>query len=216
MEWVAVVQQLNRDLFSIEMVRSGLAHQQSAINSIPLVDPTTRVPVSKDEFKDLASAQVIIEQVGLEALIGLVSNAIETFSIRLERHLKEKWEPFTKPRDDIRFADRVRQFRAINNIFKHQEGYVERANSRSARFLVENGYFKDETYLKHLSANSIIPGFEHALFETFAHLYELSFKIAGLPDCFDSVQGEELIRKMKKTAVYQIVKPTMFGNDRNK
>lgn len=83
MDWVAVVQQLNRDLFAIEMAKSGLAHQQSAINSIPLIDPSTGVPVSKDEFKDLASAQFIIEQVGLEALIGLISNAIETFSIRL-------------------------------------------------------------------------------------------------------------------------------------
>lgn len=211
MDWVAVVQQLNRDLFAIEMTKSGLAHQQSAINSIPLVDPTTGVPVSKDEFKDLASAQFIIEQVGLEALIGLVSNAIETFSIRLDRHLNEKWEPFAKPREDIRFADRARQFRAINNVFKHQEGYVESAKSRSARFLVENGYFKDETYLKHLSADRLIPSFEHALFETFAHLYELSFKIAGLPEPFGSLQGEDLIQKMKEMAIYQIVEPTLFG-----
>ncbi|CAI9004539.1 hypothetical protein [Pseudomonas sp. URIL14HWK12:I7] len=211
MEWVAVVQQLNRDLFAIEMVKSGLAHQQSAIRSIPLVDPTTGTPVSKDEFKDLASAQGIIEQVGLEALIGLVSNAIETFSIRLDRHLNQKWEPFTKARDDIRFADRARQFRAVNNIFKHQEGYVEQASSRSARFLVENGYFEDETYLKNLPVERIIPSFEQALFETFAHLYDLSFKIAGLPGRFDGVQGEDLILKMKEVAVYQIVEPTLFG-----
>lgn len=211
MEWIAVVQQLNRDLFAIEMVKSGLAHQQSAIESIPLVNPVTGVPVSKDEFKDLASAQGIMEQVGLEALIGLVSNAIETFSIRLDRHLKEKWEPFTKPRDDVRFADRARQFRAINNIFKHQEGYVESAGSRSARFLVENGYFKDGTYLKILSVERIIPSFEHALFEVFAHLYDLSFKISGLPGCFDGLEGEDLILKMKEMAVYQIVEPTLFG-----
>lgn len=211
MEWVAVVQQLNRDLFAIEMTKSGLAHQQFSIKSIPLVDSITRSPVSKDEFKDLASARGIIEQIGLEALVGLASNAIETFSIRLGRHLKEKWDPFTNPRDDIRFSDRVRQFRAINNIFKHQEGYVEVAYSRSARFLVENGYFTDETYFKHLPAENIIPNFEHALFETFAHMYELSFKIAGLPGPFYEAHGEELVEKMKKMVVHPIVEPTLFG-----
>ncbi|WP_409263148.1 hypothetical protein [Pseudomonas putida] len=214
MEWVAVVQQLNRDIFSIEMMRSGLAHQQSAISSIPLINPKTGAPVSKVEFKELASAQGIIDQVGLEALVGLVSNAIETFAIRLDRHLKEKWEPFTKPRDDIRFAERARQFRAINNVFKHQEGYVEVACSRSARFLVENGYFEDETYLKHLSIDRIVPGFEIALFEVFAHLYELSFNISGLPEPFDGAQGDELIQKIREMAVYPIVKPTLFGNQK--
>jgi hypothetical protein len=137
MEWVAVAQQLNRDLLALEMMKSGLSLQQRAIRSVPLLDPETGTPVSKDEFKELGSAGIIIEQVGVEALIGLTANAIGTFSIRLNRHLHLEWEPFKKPRNDIRFADRARQFRALNNVFKHQEGYIEAASSRSAREHIE-------------------------------------------------------------------------------
>jgi hypothetical protein len=36
MDWVAVVQQLDRDLLAIEMVRSGLSLQETEIRSIPL------------------------------------------------------------------------------------------------------------------------------------------------------------------------------------
>jgi hypothetical protein len=69
MEWVAVVQQLNRDLLAIEMARSGLLLQQQAIRSVALLDPAPQSPVSKAEFKELGSAGMIIEQVAVEAVI---------------------------------------------------------------------------------------------------------------------------------------------------
>lgn len=209
MEWVAVVQQLNRDLLAIEMTRSGLLLQQRAIRSVHLLDPATQAPVSKAEFKELGSAGMIIEQVAVEAVIGLTANAIETFAIRLDRHLNVAWEPFSRPRNDIRFADRVRQFRALNNVFKHQEGYVEAASSRSAKFLVDGSYFQDNTYLKHLSAESIVPRLELAIFETFAHLYELAFDVAKLPNRLMGKCGGELVQALRKLAVYPIIEPTL-------
>lgn len=210
MEWVAVTQQLNHDLLAIEMARSGFAYQQQAILAIPLVDPDNEVLISKDEFKDLGSAQILIEQVCLEALIGLVANSIETCSIRLKRHLHFDWEPFKKPRNDIGFSERIRQFRALNNIFKHQEGYVEVASSRSAKFLVEGGYFADETYLKHLSAAAIVPELELAIFETFAHLYELTFSVAGYPQKFSGKSGADLVEALRKLALFPIIKPSLL------
>jgi len=47
MEWVAVAQQLDRDLLAIEMIRSGLAAQENNIRSIPLFDRNTGKPISK-------------------------------------------------------------------------------------------------------------------------------------------------------------------------
>ncbi|NDV12729.1 hypothetical protein [Crenobacter caeni] len=210
MEWVAVVQQLNRDLLAIEIARSGLALQQRAIRAIPLIDQESSLPVSKSEFKELGSASIIAEQVSAEALIGLVANSIETFSIRIHRHLSVEWEPFTKPRNDLRFFGRPRQFRALNNVFKHQEGFIEAASSRSARFLVDDGYFPDCTYLKHLPASSIVPEFELAVFEAFAHLYEIALSVAGIPVRHSGKSGQDLMQSLREFAVFPIIEPTLW------
>jgi hypothetical protein len=37
MEWLAVVQQLDRDLLALEMVRSGLILQENEVHSIPFM-----------------------------------------------------------------------------------------------------------------------------------------------------------------------------------
>jgi len=209
MEWVAVAQQLDRDLLAIEMIKSGLATQEKNIRSIPLFDRNSGKPISKIDFKELASAGMIINQVSAEALIALVANSIETFAIRLERHLGVKWEPFTKPRNDIKYAERTRQFRALNNIFKHQEGYIESASSRSAKFLVENGYFKDETYLKHLGAEDIISNFELAIYEAFAHMYDICYQLANLQHLETAKSGSGLIESLKERVVYEIIQPNL-------
>lgn len=209
MEWVAVAQQLDRDLLAIEMIKSGLAAQENNIRSIPLFDRNTGKPISKIDFKELGAAGMIINQVSAEALIALVANSIETFSIRLERHMGVKWEPFTKPCNNIEYAERARQFRALNNIFKHQEGYIESANSRSAKFLVENGYFKDETYLKYLGAEDIISNFELAIYEAFAHMYDICYQLANLQNSETSKSGTELIESLKERVVYEIIQPNL-------
>jgi hypothetical protein len=103
MDWVAVVQQLDRDLLALEMVRSGLSLQETEIRSIPLFHQATEAPISKSDFKELGAAGMIINQVSIEALIGLTANAIETFSIRLNRHLGIEWEPF-KSKRSINYA----------------------------------------------------------------------------------------------------------------
>lgn len=208
MDWVAVAQQLNRDLLAIEMIKTAISAQEKRISAIPLINPETGKPISKIDFKELASAGMIINQVSAETLISLTANAIETFSIRLERHFNTKWEPFTNPRNDIEHAERARQFRAINNIFKHREGYIEAANSRSAKYLVGNGYFKDETYLKWLSADEIIPNLELAIYEAFAHMYEVCNELAGIADPGIKTQGAELIRSLRERVVYEILQPT--------
>lgn len=209
MEWVAVTQQLDRDLLAIEMIKSGLATQENNIRSIPLFDRSTGKPISKIDFKELGAASMIINQVSAEALIALVANSIETFSIRLERHMNVKWEPFTKPCNNIEYAERVRQFRALNNIFKHQEGYIESDNSRSARFLVENGCFKDKTYLKHLGAEDIIFNFELAIYEAFAHMYDICYQLASLLSSETSKSGAALIESLKERVIYQIIQPSL-------
>lgn len=212
MDWVAVAQQINRDLLAIEMIKSGLSAQEGNIKSIPLFDRNTGKPISKIDFKELASAGMIINQVSAEALISLVANSIETFAIRLERHQGVKWEPFTNPRNDIKYSERTRQFRALNNIFKHQEGYIESANSRSAKYLVENGHFKDKTYLKNLSAENIIPNFELAIYEAFTHMYEICYQLADLQHLAISKSGSELIELLKERVVYEIIKPSITPN----
>lgn len=209
MDWVAVVQQLDRDLLAIEMIKSALVAQEKNINAIPLINPQTGKPISKIDFKELASAGMIINQVSAEALISLVANAIETFALRLERHFSTKWEPFTNPRDDIEYAERTRQFRAINNIFKHQEGYIEAASSRSARYLVDKGYFKDKTYLKSLGAKEIIPNIELATYEAFAHMYEICNKLANIQDPRTTTQGTELIKSLREKVIYEILQPAL-------
>lgn len=209
MEWVAVAQQLNRDLLAIEMIKSGLVAQEKNIKSISLFDRGTGKSISKIEFKELASAGMIINQVSAEALISLVANSIETFAIRLERHMGVKWEPFTNPCNDIKYVERARQFRALNNVFKHQEGYIESTCSRSARFLVENGYFEDETYLKHFDAENIVPDFELAIYEAFAHMYEICYGLAGLRHLAISKSGSELIELLKERVVYEIIQPNL-------
>nr|WP_312230742.1 hypothetical protein [Pseudomonas sp.] len=209
MEWVAVAQQLDRDLLAIEMIKSGLATQENNIRSIPLFDRNSGKPISKIDFKELVSAGMIINQVSAEALIALVANSIETFAIRLERHLGVKWEPFIKPRNGIKYAERTRQFRALNNIFKHQEGYIEPASSRSAKFLVNNGYFKDETYLKHLGAEDIISNFEFAIYEAFAHMYDICYQLANLQHSETVKSGSGLIESLKERVVYKIIQPNL-------
>lgn len=210
MNWVAVVQQLDTDLLAIELVRQCLSMQDQALKSIPLIDENSRVPISKSEFKDIGAARLIGDQVGIEALIGLTANAIETFSIRLKRHLGVNWDPFTQPMVQIRFAERVRQFRALNNVFKHQEGYIDSAASRSAKFLVDNGYFQNETYLKHLPAKHIVPDFELSLYETFGHLYDVCMDAARMPSLVDDMLGLELVRAIRKRVVYPVLQ-TRFG-----
>ena len=213
MEWVAVVQQLNTDLFAIEMTRSGLLLQKQAIGSIPLIK-ADGIPISKDEFKELGATGMIFEQIAVEAIIGLTANAIETFAIRLQRHLGIQWEAFKLPRNEIRFADRVRQFRATNNVFKHQEGFIDAKSSRSAKHLVDQGLFSDETYLKHLPAKKIVPELETALFETFAHLYEVAFNIANLPNRLEGKSHRTLIQALRELAVYPIIEPILFRSER--
>lgn len=213
MEWVAVVQQLNTDLFAIEMTRSGLLLQKQAIGSIPLIK-ADGIPISKDEFKELGATGMIFEQIAVEAIIGLTANAIETFAIRLQRHLGIQWEAFKLPRNEIRFADRVRQFRAINNVFKHQEGFIDAKSSRSAKHLVDQGLFSDETYLKHLPAKKIVPELETALFETFAHLYEVTFNIANPPNRLEGKSHRTLIQALRELAVYPIIEPILFRSER--
>jgi hypothetical protein len=63
------------------MTRIGLARQESEIASIPLFNPETGAPISRTDFKELGAAGFIINQVSVEALIGLTANAIETFSL---------------------------------------------------------------------------------------------------------------------------------------
>lgn len=198
MDGMAVIQQLDRDLFAVEMVRSGLSLQETKIRSIPLLHQSTGTPVSKSDLKELGAAGTIINQVGIEALIGLTANAIETFSIRLNRHLRIEWEPFKKPMNQVRFAERARQFRALNNVFKHQEGYIESASSKSAKYLVDGGFFHDATYLKHLPAERIVPDFELALYETFTHLFEICSQVARLPNALDSKSGASLVQALRE------------------
>jgi hypothetical protein len=213
MQWVAVVQQLNRDLFAIEMTRSGLLLQKQAIGSIPLIK-ADGIPISKDEFKELGSTRIIFEQTSVEVLIGLTANAIETFAIRLQRHLSVQWEPFRFPQNGIRFANRVRQFRALNNVFKHQEGYIDAKSSRSAKHLVDEGLFSDEAYLKHLPAEKIVPGLEIALFEAFAHLYEVAFNIAKVHNRLAGKSTVELMQALRELAVYPIIEPMLLRGER--
>jgi hypothetical protein len=211
MDWVAVVQQLDRDLLAIEMVKNGLYRQEIEIRSISLFDKETGSPVSKEDFKDIGSAGMIVSQVGMEALIGLIANAIETFTIRLKRHLNVKWEPFTKPKNHVRYADRARQFRALNNIFKHQEGYVKSATSEHAKFLVATGYCENETYLKSLTADRIVPNFELALYETFTHLFEICVEASGLPNDLHEKSGVALIDALRDRAIYPIIRQSIAG-----
>lgn len=212
MEWIAVVQQLDRDLLAIEMIKSGLATQEKNIRSISLFESNTDKPISKIDFKELASAGMIINQVSAEALIALVANSIETFAIRLERHVGVTWESFTSPRNDIKYAERTKQFRALNNIFKHQEGFIMSAGSRSAKFLVENHYFKDETYLKHLGTENIIPKFELAIYEAFAHMYDICYQLANLQHSETAKSGSGLIDALKERVVYKIIQPNLTPN----
>lgn len=205
MEWVAVAQQLNRDLFAIEMVKRGLSNQKEEVSSISLFDHCTGNPISKGEFKELASAGMIIDQINIEAIIGLVASAIETFSIRAERHLNIKWETFKHPENEIPYAPRTKQFRALNNVFKHLEGYVDSNNSRSAKYLVDNGYFTDKTYLKYRSAKDILPNMEQAIYEAFAHLYYICCKHSNMPNLFSEKTGSALVKEIKKIVLYQIV-----------
>ena len=211
-ELVAVVQQLDRDLLAIEMTKSGLSLQQNKIRSISLFSKESGAPISKADFKELGAARFIIEQIGVEALIGLTANAIETFSIRLKRHLNIEWEPFKKPLDHIRFSERVRQFRALNNVYKHQEGYVECTSSRSAKYLVDSGYFKDETYLKHLMPKDIIGDLELALYEAFTHLYEICFEVTGLPNSFAKKNGTDLVSSLKERVIYSVIQESLSQN----
>nr|WP_324260162.1 hypothetical protein [Cellvibrio fontiphilus] len=207
MECIAVLQQLDRDLVAIEMIRNGLSAQENNIKSISLFDSNTGQPISKVDFKELASAGNIINQVSAEALISLVANSIETFSIRLKRHLGAVWEPFTSPRDDIKYGERARQFRALNNIFKHQEGYIDPTTSRAAKFLVQNGYFKEKTYLKHLNSESIISNIELAIYEVFAHMYDICYQLGNLEKSATSMSGSELVQSLKENVVYEIIQP---------
>jgi hypothetical protein len=213
MDWVAVVQQLDRDLLALEMVRSGLSFQEAEIRSIPLFHPGTGAPISKSDFKELGAAGMIINQVSVEVLIGLTANAIETFSIRLNRHLSVKWDPFMKPLNKVRFAERARQFRALNNVFKHQDGYIESASSKSAKFLVDGGYFKDETYLKHLSAERIVPNLELAIYETFTHLFEICVQVSNLPNALSGKSGGALVDALRERVVYSITQPRLTTNE---
>lgn len=213
MDWVAVVQQLDRDLLALEMVRSGLSLQETEIRSIPLFHQGTGAPISKSDFKELGAAGMIINQVSIEALIGLTANAIETFSIRLNRHLNIEWEPFKKPLNQLRFAERPRQFRALNNVFKHQEGHIESASSKSAKFLVDGGYFADETYLKHLPAERIVPNFELALYETFTHLFEICVQATSLPNALNGKSGSALVEALRARVVYSIIQPSLATNE---
>jgi len=156
---------------------------------------------------------MIINLVSIEALIGLTANAIETFSIRLNRHLSIEWEPFKKPLNQVRFAERARQFRALNNVFKHQEGYIESTSSKSAKFLVDGGYFKDETYLKHLPAEQIVPNFELALYETFTHLFEICVQASNLPNALAGKSGSALVDALRERVVYSIIQPSLTTNE---
>ncbi|MDH4567934.1 hypothetical protein E8E95_14720 [Pseudomonas sp. BN414] len=209
MDWVAVAQQLDRDLLAIEMVRCALIQQEESIRSIPLFDSETGTPISKLEFKELGAAGMIINQVGAEAIIALVANAVETFSIRLERHLGVKWEAFSAPSNEIQYAERVRQFRALNNVFKHQEGYVDSECSRSARYLVKNGYFADKTYLKHYDADSIVADFEIAIYEAFSHMYGVCFQLAGLRFEEASMSGKDLVAHLKHRVIYDVIQSSL-------
>ncbi|MCP5158030.1 MAG: hypothetical protein H6975_01235 [Gammaproteobacteria bacterium] len=213
MDWVAVVQQLDRDLLALEMVRSSLSRQETEIQSIPLFHQGTEAPISKSDLKELGAAGMIINQVGIEALVGLTANAIETFSIRLNRHLGIKWEPFKKPLNQIRFAERPRQFRALNNVFKHQEGYIESALSKSANFLVSGSYFADKTYLKHLPAEQIVPNFELALYEMFTHLFEICVQATNLPNALSGKSGSALVEALRERVVYSIIQPSRATNE---
>jgi len=210
MDFVAVLQQVNRDLLAFEMAKSGFSRQLKAITSIPLVGANNRNPVSKTEFKELGAAGFIIDQISAEALIGIVANAIETFAIRLLRHQNTTWEPFKHPRDDLAFSSRPRQFRALNNVFKHQEGYIDSSTSRSAKFLVEKGFFKNETYLKQMSAESILPEMELSAFEAFAHLHFITLSIAGIKSSIEGAQREELVQGLREQAIYPIITPALF------
>lgn len=206
---VAVVQQLNRDLLAVELARSGFEHQAQWIRAIPLVNPATGTPVSKDEFKEIGSAVQVVDQVEVEAIVGLTANAIETFSIRLARHMQTKWEPFKKPMNQVQFSDRPRQIRALNNVFKHQEGYIDAAESTSAKHLVDVGLFQDGTYLKHMPSSSIFPDTELALFEAFAHMYEIAFLVSGLKFRHATTTGMELVQALREWALFPIIKPTL-------
>lgn len=214
MGWVAVVQQLDRDLLALEMVRSGLSLQKTEIRSIPLFHEDTCVPISKTDFKELGAAGMIINQVGVEALIGLTANSIETFSIRLKRHLNIEWEAFKTPMNQVRFAERARQFRALNNVFKHQEGYIESASSKSAKFLVAGDYFQNKIYLKHLPAEQIVPNFELALYETFTHLFEICVQAARLPNKLDGKSGAALVQELRERVMYSIIQPSIAADGR--
>jgi hypothetical protein len=212
MDWVAVVQQLDRDLLAIEITKSGLSLQEDRIRSISYFEKESGAPIPKQDLKEIGAARFTLEQVGVEALIGLTANAIETFSIRLKRHLHTEWEPFKTPLNHIRFAERPRQLRAINNVYKHQEGYIESASSRSAKYLVDSGYFKDETYLKWYSSKDILGDVELALYETFAHLYGVAAAIAGFPNISPKGSGAELIKGLKDRVVYSAIQGSLGGD----
>lgn len=207
-EHVAVVQQLDRDLLAIEIVRRGLVAQQGVIDSIPLIYDDG-IPITKNEFKELGAAGIITGQVATEAIIGLVANSIETFSIRMKRHLAVDWEPFRLPVDDIAYASCPRRFRALNNVYKHQEGYIDSEESRSALYLVNQGYFPDKTYLKHLAPEAVIPNTELRIYEAFAHMYQVCSKASNLPSPFCLYQGQELVERLRQRVVYPIIRPAM-------
>lgn len=208
MQWLAVVQQLDHDFRAISLVASGLAHQEKLLEKVPLISASGS-PISKDDFKSLGGALGTVRQAGAEALIGLTANAMETFGIRMKRHLMTKWNPFDHPFDHLRFASRPRQFRALNNILKHNEGYVERAKSESAKHLVDAGLIRDATYLKYSLADRIAPNLETAICEVFVHMYEIWSEKTAMPHGLEGKSGAEMLGALRARLMYPIILPTL-------
>ena len=204
-DWVAVVQQINRDFYAIRLCREGISSKVTQVRSIPLIDRETGEPVSKDEFKEIGGAAMIAESAKDEITTALVANAIETFQIRMKRYLKVDWDPFREPRDKIRFANRVRLFRALNNVYKHNEGFIEAASSKSARFLVNGGAYRDETHLQ--SRFPAIDDAEQAIVEVYTHLFLVcaSESAPQIGKRFLKVSGKALIDEVNSAISYEIV-----------
>lgn len=202
---VAVIQQINRDFYAIKLCREAMERKASDIQSIPLVDNKTGLPVSKEDFKDIGAATMITKSTNEEISITLAANSIETFQIRMKRHLEFSWDPFREPCDAVPFANRVRMFRAINNVLKHNEGYIEASSSKSSQFLVHGNWYPDESYLPHCFP--MIEKAELALAEAYTHLFLVcaSQSVPSMGDRFKNLSGKSLVDEVNSFISYEII-----------
>lgn len=162
---------------------------------------------NKQRMKETGASIFQIREYLNESTILITAKVIEDFTIHLKKLFNVKWNVFKNTSDNVRFEKEVRLIRALNNIIKHNQSFLDRSSSSSAKFLVDECGLQDDVPLRHLFDLEKIGGYTilELVCKSKVYCFELLADTLKTENLYKNLREDEIIELIIDQSVPEVI-----------